>query len=63
MGSFWVVLLIMLPVRPVVGKPGLPRTFQTGLTVLPDPLTTALVFVVRGHVTHAGCNLTVFQCT
>jgi len=38
----------------VVGKPGLPRTFQTGLAVLADPLTTTAVFVVRGHISHAG---------
>ena len=48
------LLLILLPVRPVVGKPGLPGSFQTGLAVLADPLTTAAVFVVRGHISHAG---------
>jgi hypothetical protein len=48
------VLLIMLPVRPVVGKPGLPGSFQAGLAVLADPLTTAGVFVVWCHVSHAG---------
>ena len=54
MGSFWVLLVIMLPGRPVVGKPGLPGSFQAGLAVLPDPLATAAVFVVRGHISHAG---------
>ena len=48
------VLLIMLPVRPVVGKPDLPGTFQTGLAVLADLLATAAVFVVGGHIPHAG---------
>ena len=44
----------MVPVRPMVGKPGLPGSFQAGLAVLPDLLTTAGVFVVRGHISHAG---------
>ena len=46
--------MIMLPVRPVVGKPRLPGSFQARLAVLADPLTAAGVFVVRGHVSHAG---------
>ena len=54
MGSFWVVLLIMLPVRPVVGKPGAPGSFQARLAVFADLLATAAVFVVRGHISHAG---------
>jgi len=58
-----VVLLIMLPVRPVVGKPGLPGSFQTGLAVLADPLTTAAVFVVWVTYPTPACNLTAFQCT
>ena len=53
-GSFWVLLLIMLPVRPVVGKPGLPGSIQAGLAVFAYLLATAGVFVVRGHVSHAG---------
>ena len=53
--------MIMLPVRPVVGKPGLPGSFQASLAVFADLLTTAGVFVVRGHVAHAGVSLTVFQ--
>jgi hypothetical protein len=53
-GSFWVSLLIMLPVGPVVGKPGLPGSFQTGLPVLADLLPAAGVLVVRGHITHPG---------
>ena len=48
------VLLIMLPVRPVMGKPGAPGSFQARLAVFADLLTTATVFVVRGHVSHAG---------
>jgi hypothetical protein len=48
-----VVLLIMLPVRPVVGKPGPPGSFQARLAVFADLLTAAGVFVVRGHVSHA----------
>ena len=46
--------MIMLPVRPVVGKAGLSGSFQTGLAVLADLLATAGVFVVRGHVSHPG---------
>ena len=46
--------MIMLPVGPVVGKPGLPGSFQAGLPVLADLLTTAGVLVVRGHITHPG---------
>ena len=45
-GSFWVLLLIMLPVGPAVGKPGLPGSFETGLPVLADLLPTAGVLVV-----------------
>jgi len=45
-----VVLLIMLPVRAVVGKPGPPGSFQARLAVFADLLATAAVFVVRGHV-------------
>ena len=48
------LLLIMLPVGPVVGKPGLPGSSQAGLAVLADLLTTAGVLVVRGHITHPG---------
>ena len=45
--------MIMLPVRPVVGKPGAPGSFQTRLAAFADLLTTAAVFSVRGHVSHA----------
>ena len=45
--------MIMLPVRPVVGKPGLSGSFHARLAVLADLLTTAGVFVVRGHI-HQG---------
>ncbi len=44
----------MLPVRPVVVKPGSPGSFQAGLAVLTDLRTAAAVFVVRGHISHAG---------
>jgi hypothetical protein len=49
-----VFLLIMLPVSAVMGKPGLPGSFQAGLTVLADLFTAAGVLVVRGHVSHPG---------
>ena len=48
------LLLIMLPVGPVVGEPGLSGSFQAGLPVLADLLPTACVLVVRGHIPHAG---------
>jgi len=49
-----VLLLIMLPVGPVMGKPGLPGAFQAGLAVFADLLAVAGVLVVRGHIAHAG---------
>ena len=53
-GSFWVLLLIMLPVGSVMGKPGLPGAFQAGLPVFADLFAAAGVLVVRGHIAHAG---------
>jgi hypothetical protein len=47
-----VLLLIMLPGRPVVGKPRLPGSFQASLAVFPFLFTAAAVLVVRGHVSH-----------
>ena len=46
--------MIMLPVRPVMGKPGPSGSFRAGFAVFADLLTAAAVFVVRGHVSHAG---------
>ena len=57
------LLVIMLPLRPVVGMSALPCSFQTGLTVLADLLAAAGVLVVGGHVSDPGVSLTVFQCT
>ena len=48
------LLLIMLTVRPVVGKPGAPGSFQARLAVLADLLTAAGLLVVGGHISHPG---------
>ena len=62
MGSFWVSLLVMLLVGPVVGKPDLPGSFQAGLAVFTDLLTTAGVLVVRGHISHPGVQSLLRGC-
>ena len=53
--------MIILPVGPVVGEPGLSGSFQTGLPVLADLLPTAGVLVVGGHITRPGVQPPEFQ--
>lgn len=48
------VLLIRPPVRPVVGTPVLPRTFQTGLAVLLESAHHDRSVRRPGHIPHAG---------
>jgi hypothetical protein len=49
-GSFWVLLVIMLLVCPVMGKPALPGSFQTGLAVLADLFAATGVLVRESRI-------------
>ena len=57
------LLLIMLPVRPVMGKPGLSGSFQARLTVFADLLPRPVCSSSGVTYPTPTCSLTVFQWT